>query len=334
MITLPKFRILDGQTHSGIDGRKRFLIGLALAAAVLGPRTGATGGQAPVELGSAGRFAVLAASELTSIPTSSVKGDVGLSPAARSKITGLTLGEVVGTVFAADDGGAVAVMLTQAQGDLTTAYNDAAGRTLAPVDVANADLGGRTLGPGLYKSSGTLGLTGNLTLDAQGDPSAVFIFQVASSLDTAPGSQVILSGGANAANVYWQVGTSAALGTTTSFKGTILADQSITLATGATLDGRALARIAAITLDANTITIPISTLRPAPPRFGPVSRAPNGAVTLVITNTPGLALTLQTSPNLTSWTTLATPTPDHSPDTYTDTTAAVGAQRFYRAFYP
>ena len=128
-----------------------------------------------------------------------------------------------------------------AQGDLTTAYNDAAGRTLAPVDVANADLGGRTLAPGLYKSTGTLALTGTVTLDAQGDVNGVWIFQVASSLDTATGSQVVLSGGAKASNVFWQVGTSATLGTTTAFKGTIMANQSITLANGATLDGRALA---------------------------------------------------------------------------------------------
>ena len=99
-------------------------------------------------------------------------------------------------------------------------------------------------------------MTGNLTLDGQGDPNAVFIFQVASTLTTAAGSQVILIGNANADNVFWQVGTSAALATTTAFKGTILADQSISLSTGATLEGRALARIGAVTLDANTVTLP------------------------------------------------------------------------------
>ena len=330
--TTSVFCLADRETHVGIKGTKRILIGLVLAVAVMAPHPDATAGQPPVNLGSASRFSVLAASEITSVPTSAIKGDVGLSPAARSKIAGLTPVEVDGTIFAADDGGAVAVMLTQAQGDLTTAYNDAAGRTLAPVDVANADLGGRTLPPGLYKSSGTLGLTGNLTLDAQGDPNAVFIFQIVSSLDTAPGSQVILSGRANAANIYWQVGTSATLGTTTIFKGNILADQSIALQTGATLEGRALVRIGAVTLDANAITIP--TLRPMPPSFGPIHRAPDGSVTLVITNTPGLALTLQTSANLTSWTTLATPTPAVSPDTFTDTTASAETKRFYRAFYP
>jgi hypothetical protein len=157
---------------------------------------------------------------------------------------------VHGTVHAGDATAQIA------QGDLTTAFNDAAGRTLAPVNVANADLGGRTLAPGLYKSTGTLALTGALTLDAQGNVNAVWIFQIASSLDTATGSQVILSGGAKASNVFWQVGTSATLATTTAFKGTIMADQSITLATGATLEGRALARIATITLDSNAISFP------------------------------------------------------------------------------
>jgi hypothetical protein len=143
-----------------------------------------------------------------------------------------------------------------AQGDLTTAFNDAAGRTLAPIDVANADLGGRTLAPGLYKSTGTLALTGTVVLDAQGDVNGVWIFQIASSLGTATGSAVVLVGGAKASNIFWQVGTSATLATTTAFKGTIMADQSITLAHGATLEGRALARIATVTMDANAIIIP------------------------------------------------------------------------------
>jgi hypothetical protein len=235
-----------------------FLSAPVLLALLVLTQTNPLAQQATVNLRSAGGFAVLAGSDITSIPTSSINGDVGLSPSARSKIAGLTPVEVNGSIFAADDGGAVSAMLTAAKGDLTTAYNDAAGRTLAPVDVANADLGGRTLAPGLYKSSGTLNVTGILTLDGQGDPNAVFIFQVASTLTTAPGSQVVLIGSANAANIFWQVGTSAALATTTAFEGTILADQSVSLSTGATLNGRALARIGAVTLDANAITVPQS----------------------------------------------------------------------------
>jgi hypothetical protein len=210
--------------------------------------------QAAVPLATAANFAVLAGSTVTSTGSTVVTGDVGVW--AGSGVTGFAAitpggpGLVNGTIHAGDATAQIA------QGDLTTAYNDAAGRTLAPIDVANADLGGLTLVPGLYNSSGTLALTGTLTLDAKGDANGVFIFQVASSLDTATGSQVILAGGAKAANIYWQVGSSATLATTTVFKGTIMADQSITLGTGATLEGRALARIGAVAMDANVITIP------------------------------------------------------------------------------
>jgi ABC-type Fe2+-enterobactin transport system substrate-binding protein len=119
------------------------------------------------------------------------------------------------------------------------------------------NLGGQTLTPGLYKSTSSLSISsGDLTLDAQGDGAAVFIFQMASTLTTTAGRQVTLANGARSANVYWQVGTSATLGTTSAFQGTILADQAITLNNGATLNGRALARIAAVALDSNTIVRP------------------------------------------------------------------------------
>jgi hypothetical protein len=157
---------------------------------------------------------------------------------------------VNGTIHAGDAAAA------QAQLDLTTAFNDAAGRTVGAVTVAG-NLGGLTLTPGLYKSTSSLEISsGDLTLDAQGNANAVFIFQMGSTLTTTSGRQVILSGGAKAANIFWQVGSSATLGTTSVFKGTIMADQSITLDTGATLDGRALARIAAVTMDSNIVTIP------------------------------------------------------------------------------
>ncbi len=207
-----------------------------------------TAGQAPVVLGSATTFAVLAGSTVTSTGGTAVNGDLGVSPG--TAVTGFPPGLVNGAIHAGDSAAA------QAQLDLTTAYNDAAGRTVGAVTVAG-NLGGQTLTPGLYKSTSSLEISsGDLTLDAQGDANAVFIFQMASTLTTTSGRQVILSGGAKAANVFWQVGSSATLGTTSVFKGTIMADQSITLTTGATLDGRALARIAAVTLDANTITTP------------------------------------------------------------------------------
>jgi type VI secretion system secreted protein VgrG len=144
----------------------------------------------------------------------------------------------------------------QAQLDLTAAYNDAAGRTLGAVAVAG-NLGGQTLTPGLYKSTSSLEISsGDLTLDAQGDPNGVFLFEMASTLITTTGRQVILAGGAQATNVYWQVGSSATLGTSSVFKGNILALASITAASGAGVEGRLLARTGGVSLDANVVTIP------------------------------------------------------------------------------
>jgi hypothetical protein len=216
------------------------------------PNPQATGcggqGQAPVPLGSAANFVVLAGSTVTNTDATTVTGDLGVSPG--TAVTGFPPGTVNGATHAGDPAAA------QAQIDLTTAFNDAAGRSVGAVTVAG-NLGGQTLAPGLYKSTSSLEISsGDLTLDAQGSPNAVFIFQMASTLTTTAGRQVILSGGAQAANIIWQVGSSAVLGTTSVFKGNILADQSITLNTGATLDGRALARIAEVALDANTITKP------------------------------------------------------------------------------
>jgi len=220
--------------------------------------------QEPVNLGGAGEFVVLAASLISSIPTSAVVGNVGLSPAAGSEITGLTSGEVDGFIYTVDETGpagsrAAAEMLTAAQGALTVAYNDAAGRTPVPeadfLNPGTGNIGGMTLESGLYKFTGTASITdSDVTL--QGDENEVWIFQITTNLVVGNGIQVILAGGARAANVFWQVGTSATLGTASVFKGTILADQSVSLATGATVEGRLLARIAAVTLDAATITHP------------------------------------------------------------------------------
>jgi hypothetical protein len=142
---------------------------------------------------------------------------------------------------------------TAAYAALSTAILDAAGRTVGAITVAG-NLGGQTLAPGLYKSTSSLAISsGDLTL--QGDANAVWIFQMASTLTTTSGRQVILSGGANPANIFWQVGSSATLGTSSVFEGNILASASISLATGATLNGRALA-ITAVTLDSNPVNSP------------------------------------------------------------------------------
>ncbi|MDB4980827.1 MAG: hypothetical protein JWM82_1579 [Myxococcales bacterium] len=204
--------------------------------------------QTPVNLRSAAGFAVLAGSTVTSTGLSVVTGDLGVSPG--TAITGFPPGTMVGAQHAGDP------VAAQAIADLATAYGDAKGRTLCPISVAG-DLSGQRLAPGLYKSTSSLELsTGDLVLDGKGDATAVFIFQMASTLTTTAGRQVMLVNGASAANVTWQVGTSATLGTTSAFAGTIVADQAITLKTGARLTGRALAHIAAVTLDGNVITKP------------------------------------------------------------------------------
>ena len=208
----------------------------------------AAAGQAPVNLGSAGNFAVLAGTSITSTNGGTINGDVGVWPG-----TGYVVGDppviVTGTVHLGDP------FAARAQGDLTTAFNDAAGRTLNVIS-ASQELGGLTLAPGLYKSaSGAFDITGvDLTLNAYGDPNAVWIFQMASTLTVLSDRQVILTGGAQARNIFWQVGSSATLGTNSVFKGNILAYTAISLLTGARLDGSALARNAEVTLDAITGT--------------------------------------------------------------------------------
>jgi hypothetical protein len=209
----------------------------------------------PVPLRSAWAFAVLAGSTVTNTGPTIVNGDLGVSPG--TAVTGIAgilpggPGTVNGTIFVSPD-----PTVAQAKADLTTAYLDAAGRTVGAVTVAG-NLGGQTLTPGLYKSTSSLEISsGDLTLDALGNADAVFIFQMASTLTTTIGRQVILSGSAKPGNIYWQVGSSATLGTNSVFKGNLLVQESITMTTGATLDGRALTQTGAVTLDSNTITRP------------------------------------------------------------------------------
>ncbi|MFH0920222.1 MAG: ice-binding family protein [Fibrobacterota bacterium] len=218
----------------------------------------------PVTLGSTANYVILAGSLVSNVPVSAITGNIGLSPTAGSSITGFGLTEVTGTIYTVDASGppgsvAAATELTAAQGDLTIAYNDAAGRTPVPtasfLDPGSGNIGGLTLVPGLYKFTSTASITGS-DVTLTGSATDVWIFQIAADLNVGTGIHVVLAGGALAANIFWQVGTSATLGTSSVFKGTIMADQSISLSTGATLDGRALARIAAVTLASNVITRP------------------------------------------------------------------------------
>ena len=161
--------------------------------------------QPAVNLQSTSSFVILAGSLISNVPTSAITGDIGLSPSARAAITGFGVGEVTGVIYAADDvaPSGVPAMLTAAKGDLTTAYNEVAGRSATDMVALAGNIGGLTLTPGLYKSGGSLEISsGDLTFDAKGNASAVFIVQIATALNTTPGRQVILSGGATAANIF------------------------------------------------------------------------------------------------------------------------------------
>ncbi|HKZ44623.1 MAG TPA: ice-binding family protein [Anaerolineales bacterium] len=240
------------------------MITLSLVAPSLGVSARRLAATTPVSLGTTSNFAILAGSAVNDNNLSQINGDVGLSPAGWGASTGpLTCAEMLsGTVYSVDASGPLpcrvtnASLLTIAKNDLTTAYNEAAARV--PANTISSELGGSTLTDGVYTSSaGTFGITGTLILDGANDPNSVFIFKMASSLITASTSKVVLTRGAQACNVWWQVGSSAVLGTNSEFFGTIMADQSITDNGGSTVTGRFLARIAAVTLNNTHITRPL-----------------------------------------------------------------------------
>ena len=256
----------------------------------------------PINLGAATPYAVIAGSTITNTGSSVINGNIGLSPG--TSITGFPPGLVNGTTGAAD---ATSLL---AQNASTAAYLIAAGETPFST-VAAGTLGGTTLVPGVYQSTSGLALNGTLTLNGGGDANAVFVFQAGSTLTTASGSSVALIGGAQACNVFWQVGSSATLGTTTSFVGTILAQTSITLNNGASVQGRLLAQTGAVTLNNNTINVPTC------------------AAATTTTTTAGTTTT--TSPvTTTTTTTVRKPTVKHPPTTTlpsTPTIIPVGAPK-------
>jgi hypothetical protein len=224
------------------------------------PVVAQSAGPLRVHLGDAERFAILAHTGITNAGPSVVRGDVGLSPTIGTSIA-LTQAEVTGSIFTVDESGPLgsissASMLVLAKSDLEAAFNDAAGRTLDQIPIAG-NLGGLTLTPGLYTSTSTLEISaGDLTLDAQGNADAIWIFQIATSFNMTGDRQVVLVNGANSANIFWQIGTAGTFAATTVMKGTLMAGTQLTFAAGAILDGRALALTTNITLAQNTITRP------------------------------------------------------------------------------
>jgi hypothetical protein len=213
------------------------------------PGAGPGAGPAPAVLGGSSTFVILGGSTVTNTgAATTIVGNVGVSPGAA--ITGLPAGQPTGGAVHTADATAAA-----AQAALTVAYNDLAGRA-RNANMTNPELGGRTFSAGVFAWASSAQITGTTTLDAKGDPNAVFIFQIGSTLTTASNAVVSLVNGADADNVFFQIGSSATLGTGTAFRGTLLALESITLNNGATLSGRALARNGAVTLDANAVALP------------------------------------------------------------------------------
>ena len=249
----------------------RLLLMATLALALTlgtGQTAQAAASPAPVDLGAAAPFVILTKTGITNVPISNITGNLGVSPIAATAITGFSLiadptktfptsSQVTGKIYAASYAAPTPANLTTAVGNMQTAYTDAAGRSLPDfTELYAGNLSGRTLAPGLYKWSTGVLVTTNVTL--AGPSNAVWIFQIAGNLTLGSGAKVLLSGGAQASNIFWQVGGGVGvnIGTTAHFEGTILAQKAIHLQTGASLNGRALAQTA-VTLQKNILVIPI-----------------------------------------------------------------------------
>ncbi len=259
------------------DLRRTRLAGIALAILAVFALPAAAQA-APVGLGTAGPFVVLGGAKVTNVGPSVLNGNLGISPG--TELEGFGPPAVInGSTHATTE------VAAQAQLDLTTAYDAAAGQSVLPAnDLSGEDLGGLKLSPGTYRYNAAALMTGALTLDAEGDPNAEFVFQIGSQLTTESASSVVLVNGASPCNVYWQVGSSAVLGTTTSFQGTLMALTSISLNSNATVVGRMLARNGQVSLIENTLTRPLCATGPTNP---PDDETPGGPTNPPSGETPG-----------------------------------------------
>ena len=304
-----------------VSGTKSLFMGIILAVIIMAAQqTLLAAGPAPVNLRSAAHFTILATSTTTTTGGGIINGDVGLSPVGSQ---GIPPDKINGTI---DNGDPIAA---QSQLDLTAAIIASSPAQLPGGINAGAELGTQTLVAGVYQSpSGSYDITGDLTLF--GGPDDVWVFQMASTLTVAVSGRVILTGGAQARNIFWQVGSSATLGTSSVFEGTVMAYASITMNASSTLDGRALAQNGAVTFNGDGGTLPT----PAAPIFTSISRTHTNS-TVVLNTSPYFLVTLQSSPNLspTNWTMIATNTPTTNSWNFTDTnTMTTLPQRFYRAY--
>ena len=250
----------------------RRLAGVILAA-VLTLAVPVAAQAAPVNLATVDPFVALAGTTVTNTGPSLLNGDLGVAPG--TALTGFGLPAVVNGVTHEND-----AVAGQAQSDLTNAYNVAAGQPVSPADdLSGTDLGNRTLTAGAYRYTSSALLTGPLTLDAQGDPNAQFVFLVGAELTTESASSVVLINGASPCNVYWQVGSSATLGSTTAFEGNLMALTSISLNNEASVIGRVLARNGQVSLSDNVLTRPLCATETTPPPSGepPSETVPSGA---------------------------------------------------------
>ena len=297
----------------------QLLTGLVLAASCLAPAGVRAAGPAAIDLRSAAPFTILATSTTTTTGGGIINGDVGLSPVGSQ---GIPPGQINGTIY---NGGPIAA---QAQLDLNSAIIASSPAQLPGGMNVGAELGGQTLVAGVYASpSGAYGIT-SVDLTLHGGPNDVWVFQMASTLTVGVGRQVILTGGAQARNVFWQVGSSATLGTSSVFVGTVMAYASITMNASSTLTGRAMAQNGAVTYDGSGGNLPL----PAAPVFTNITQSRTNSGTVTLLTSPYFPLTLQASTNLINWSSVATNNPVTSLSSFTNPVPSGRPHLFYRAF--